>query len=283
MNKTISVFEEFDEKSGKNSSEKYIDFLIDNKKTFSERATNYTSLIEVEGQIEKYFFSEKGQDTNFFTVLNKLKKEIKESNVIVEDVPTSSVHYFSSGINKPQFHKEVFNVDIKACYISIAYNEGLISETFYNELLSGKKDLRLKLIGCLNSQPTIINYINGEPDNIEIKTNDFVNYYNYICYCAGAIMREIAELLKDDFLFFWVDGIYFKTEENKKLIFEVLNKYNLRYTFETLTTFEVEQGEKSFFVSYFKEYKKKTFNLPFPTLATINKKQKLKTIKNKIK
>ena len=131
MNKIISIFEEYDETTEKNKSEIYIDYLNKNKKTFKETATNYSSLIEVEGQDEKYFFSEKGQNQKFFLLLNKLKNEIKKSNVIVEDVPSTSINYFNTAINSIQHHKQVFNIDIKACYISIAHREKLILPAYF--------------------------------------------------------------------------------------------------------------------------------------------------------
>ena len=85
-------------------------------------------------------------------------------------------------------------------------------------------------------------------------------------------MMEVADGLQDYFLFYWVDGIYFKKDDNiildenqpsiqvVKYIFE---KHNLDYTTKNIQKMTIINKNKNIYLQlYIDNYKKSEFYVP---------------------
>ena len=109
--------------------------------------------------------------------------------------------------------------------------------------------------------------------DVKIKENEKNRaiWFN-ICKKLDEIMMEVAEAIQDYFLFYWVDGIYFKKDDNIKnddlqpsiqvikLIFE---NHNLDYTIKDIQKMTIINKNKHIYLQlYIDNYKKSEFYVP---------------------
>jgi hypothetical protein len=79
------------------------------------------------------------------------------------------------------------------------------------------------------------------------------------------ILEKTAEIAGNDFLFFWVDGIYLKSAAKLEKIRELWRSYCYEFTEEILNNFVVSANDRGkLFVNFEKNGKIKKFNLPTP-------------------
>ena len=68
-------------------------------------------------------------------------------------------------------------------------------------------------------------------------------------------MSECADKIGSDFLFFWVDGIFCKTEAAARKVTEILEKHGYRYSFDICESFRMVENEREKVLEYFKPKK----------------------------
>ena len=242
-----------------------IAFLNAKKKIFFVSLTSYTATLKIEGDKKKYLYSKDGKIQDF-TVLNKIKKEIKNSNLYIDNVRTSNIKYFSLTNLKPCKHKIIYNIDITDCYPTTLMNLGFITPEFHAELSKVEKLKKLKSLGQIATRKTVYAYSDGTLQTVEQKQNDYLrNVWFTICQETGETINECKNSI-DSFLFFWFDGIYFKNPKDAEKIKEILTKKKYKFKEETLTNFEVKKDKQNIKITYLKDGKEKNFNLPLPVL-----------------
>ena len=238
--------------------------LIKDKISFSWSQTNTTSVIDVPCKNLQYSILDSLTRKEVFFAHSKIKSDLKKCNVIIDEVPQQNINYYSLTSRTGNNFKlnNIFCIDIKSAYPSALLNEKLISKQTFDDLQKLDKLERLKAIGMLASKKTVLYYEKGKIENYEVKVNDFYNFFFYTQYVIGEIMQEIENLLGGDFLFFWVDGIYFKNIENKEKIIDILKKRNYLFSIEALEYIEIIKKQK--ITVHLKPENKplKTFNLP---------------------
>lgn len=144
----------------------------------------------------------------------------------------------------------VIEVDINEAYWKTAYILGIINEEIYEEGKKGtlKKYTRLVALGSLAKKEVEYNYDeNGYVGRKEIRSTLTENVWYTICKRVSDVMQSAKVLLGDDYLFYWVDGIYFV--KSKKNI-EKLKKFFIQngYTSKEEKTDKVAFGHKWFAV-----------------------------------
>lgn len=111
----------------------------------------------------------------------------------------------------------------------------------------------------------------GKNTGSEEIINPLSNFFFYCVQKTENIISEIKhEILMDDFLFSWVDGIYFTNPYYAKLIqAHLFDTYKMQSTFKELTEFEVKIKNEFYRISFFEqpENKKKSFAIPLPETA----------------
>jgi hypothetical protein len=154
-----------------------------------------------------------------------------------------------------------------------------------------KKEYRLKLVGSLATIKTIFEIEGGEIKKIsQEKDERYRQIFFYVCFCAGELMTEIKKYLKNDFLFFWVDGIYF-VNQPPELVQYMLKTQKMESKIEILNNFIFEKKDFNYNISFFKkdEIKPKVFkfsteNGNLNKIKLVNKNtKKLINKKNEIK
>ena len=95
--------------------------------------------------------------------------------------------------------------------------------------------------------------------------------YKNICKETGNIMTEVAEAIGDYFIFYWVDGIYFKKEpkipENYlnpsvQVVEYIFNKYNLDFKIKNIDKLLIINKKETIYLQlYMNEKLKSRFNI----------------------
>lgn len=156
------------------------------------------------------------------------------------------------------FRPEAFCVDIKSAYLSCLKNEGIIPYDLFKKVNRLKKFDRLKCVGMLATQKIIFDYKNGKLFDYSVEADHRSrNYFMLVCKIIGDIMTEIASASAGDFLFFWVDGMYFKTEAAAIKATEILKSKGYQYTFDRLTQFVIDNKEAHAYIQFKKWSEKK--------------------------
>ena len=105
---------------------------------------------------------------------------------------------------------DVYEADISMCYYVTAFKLGFMSEQMY-ELCKGlPKSHRLKLLGAIATSKTFRRYEDGQIVFETVLEDETLRMAWFkICFYVGQAMQTVKDALKDNFLFYWVDGIYF--------------------------------------------------------------------------
>lgn len=246
-----------------------VQFLIKTKQTFTLALTSYTAAIKILGDKINYLYTKDGKIQDF-SLVTKIKKEITASKLHVDNVRTGNIKYFSLTNLKPCKHKKIYNIDITDCYPTTLKNLGFITPEFHAEISKIDKIKKLKSIGQIATRKTVYEYQDGVAVNVFQKQNDhFRNVWFTICHETGETINECKNST-DSFLFFWFDGIYFKNKNDAQKIRDILIKRNYKFKEETLTNFVVKKLKNNLIITYDKDKKTKTFNLPLPENNTNN-------------
>jgi hypothetical protein len=229
-----------------------IDYYSD-EKIFKIRLTNYSTKITVND--ESIFLSDSKPDKEVFMLYNKMKSEILGE---MRNEEKNYKYFCFSGLRN--FSGDCSSVDINSAYLTVLKNEKIISEKTYNDIFKRtqgkKKENRLKAVGMFAKNPTEIVYYNGKPFSI-INKRDI---YSWVFFLAVSetykAMEAVKKELKREFLFYWVDGIFLRKNENKAI--QILKDLNFESKIENIEKLENNDG----IITYFKDQKEKMLFLP---------------------
>ena len=117
---------------------------------------------------------------------------------------------------------------------------GIISKEIYNEGLKKDKITRLASLGSLAKRKEVYTYDGSIYRHVEtIRSYETENLWFAICKRVSDIMQSLMNNLGDDFVFYWVDGIYFKrSEENIKKVTDFLSECSYECKFEDVSKVE---------------------------------------------
>lgn len=228
--------------------------------------SGYSLKLIVENNV--YLFCDALSRTNFFSALNKIKKEITDTAVIFDDVQ-DKVSYYNHSLSrfKGHFHYDhIYNIDIKKAYAKTLLNELLITAQTYKYLDKLNKMDRLKVVGSLATQTILVEKENGVmkkgfPKIIE--DENLRRCFFHVSNIIGEIMNMCAKIAGEDFIFFWVDGIFLRSDYKKFEILSYLSSLNYDASCEWLTDFNIESKSGYNNITFFDEDKNfKEFNLP---------------------
>jgi hypothetical protein len=117
------------------------------------------------------------------------------------------------------------SLDLNNCYARVLYNNLLIDEELYLLLINQPKQVRLVTLGMLAKAFNHRGYNGAKCENGESiycnRKTDYANIYFYAIEQTGIVMNTLKHILGDDYLFTWVDAIFFKGRASKKKIDEM--------------------------------------------------------------
>jgi hypothetical protein len=232
--------------------------------------TTYTSQIKTGiPELDLYLLASK-HPLKVFAAHAKVKKAVKNSGLEMPDLTDADLKYYSiSKKLKPGNYGTVYCIDIKAAYPTALKNIGFIDPETYAYLMKQDKQTRLTACGMLAGTKHVFKYNGSELLDFEIIEKETKPVFLAAVATIDEILEKTAEIAGNDFLFFWVDGIYLKTDQKLQEIRELWRNYCYNFTEEILTNFLVTANNKGkLFVNFEKNGKIKQFNLPQPQNKT---------------
>lgn len=217
-----------------------IQMLIDAKEDFIIKHGTYTT------KIEKHYgtltFSNVKFRNKVFVAANMVKRDCLQSEHVDQIMHTQ--HFRKNYANTDQenqiYHERVLNIDIKGAYASCLYNTGLIREKTFSYLLGLRKEERLPAVGMLARSH--VKYVYQEGECVEVKPHrePTAELFFYLISEIDVVMRDLKFILGKYFIFYWVDGVFFRYDTPKALVSEVenyLESLNYKYSYETCENF----------------------------------------------
>lgn len=132
---------------------------------------------------------------------------------------TKKVMYFkySSQIRPGDDFRDCINIDLSAAYWETAYMLGLLSKDTYKRGFKVSKQVRLAAIGSLAKKKRVYEFDGRKQRLLDITRSETEFLWDVICDRVGDLLCRVADKCGDDFIFFWVDGIYVKKRSAKKV------------------------------------------------------------------
>lgn len=246
--------------NGKNARS-YIEFLKDAKIPFVLTCSNYTTMIKADNIINMKFVQTM-MSNRCFAAFSKIKSDIK--NVAPPDINKSQLQYFLHDFNRSFKEDEVMNIDLKSAYAAILYMDKIISDETFQYLSTIPKSDRLASVGMLASKKTEF-YFDHEGVIVDVveKRSEKENFFFYAVKRTFEIMTELRNIIGENYLFTWVDGIYFKYDHYAMLeCAEYLDSIKFDFSAEILKNFLLDYSELGIKIEFYKEGKLKRLNLP---------------------
>tara|TARA_R100000655_G_scaffold22905_3_gene46264 strand:+ start:1581 stop:2489 length:909 start_codon:yes stop_codon:yes gene_type:complete len=166
----------------------------------------------------------------------------------------------------------IIEMDITMAYWRVAFNLGYINEDFYKKVKNIPKYMRLRLLGSIAAEKIIEEYEGKKRISINVKSNPKMQaVYKNICKETGNIMSEVADAIGDYFIFYWVDGIYFKKdpiiEKNElqpsvQVVEYIFNKHNLEFKIKNIEKLLIINKKETIYLQLYMDNKLKSrFNI----------------------
>jgi hypothetical protein len=246
-NKARSIFQVSAEQFSRKSS-----FLYMNKMPFT---------MVISGGVYELYSDEwncksidKTFDPKAMNFVKKIKKHVKDNFVAMKFVnknyKNSNIKYIDVNpkIKAGDVVEGVCCLDIKSAYWRTALLMGVISREIYDKGLAIDKITRLASLGSLAKKKEVYTFDGEEYKRVDIvRSYDTENIWFALCARVSELMQKMIDDLGDDFLFYWVDGIYFKrTDDNIKKVTEFLESCS--YDIKEEPVSKVEFFEDHFFV-----------------------------------
>lgn len=204
----------------------YIRYLKSEKRDFSVIKTGYTlQIVRPDGA--KYFYSDKRVNNALFSIVNRIKKDIDNSGMEVPALRPHNIDYYgiSAYFERHPAHdcpEDMVCIDLNSAYAQSLLNAFLISRDTFAALQALPKADRLRAVGMLATRKVILQYEAGKLKKAELKSDEhYRNCFLYACDITAKAMQMIATDYPDEFMFYWVDGIYLK---NTNIVNEIAAK-----------------------------------------------------------
>lgn len=159
---------------------------------------------------------------------------------------------------------DLLNIDIKGAYASCLFNSGLIREKTYQYLMGLPKECRLPCVGMLARSYVHYKYDEGELLDVSLFRSETAQLFFYLIAEIDIIMREVKFILGKYFVFYWVDGIFFRYDTPKALVQQVesyLMSLGYNYRYEKITDFHYKNVDGDVRTMFYKngEFKDMSF------------------------
>lgn len=225
------------------SAEPTIRRLKLSRETFTVRKTSKTTNLKLD--YVNHFFADKHYFGNIFPVLEELRRQLDKNEKAILDAPFSGEHkdvkYYEFSRSVKNFEidagtvyeiPDVIEADITKAYYRGMYLLGWIDADFYYRCINLDKADRLILVGSIATVVTIEMYelgrlIHSQIDFNELHRTAWFKLCSYVDSALLSLKKQFDTISKDVFLFYWVDGIYFRD-------FAALAKDGTFYTYKEI-------------------------------------------------
>jgi hypothetical protein len=229
------------ELTGLSRTEKILSDISKNEGKYYLEQTTYTDTIIDQNQ-NKIIVAPNFTANNTFIASKKIISDYENSGIYLENIPQSVIRYYNLN-NNEFFYDRAILIDINAAYPTALKNTGIISEETFNFLMRLKKIQRLKAIGMLASSKFVYEFEKGELISTrKTDRNKYADIYFYASYEIGEILQKCSVLNKNDFLFYWFDGIYIRPNWIYAAeIMKLLKENNFEYSVSWIESFSAKE------------------------------------------
>lgn len=225
---------------------------------FTSTISTYTH--KVDSEAGKFVFMRGYKGKKCFQAFCMLRTDVSGNNLPF--IKENELRYFDTALGQI-YLDEIYSTDIKSAYANILYNDKVISEKSFNFLCSLPKPDRLAAVGMLAARHTKYTFDEtGEIIDVEKYVSPFSNVFFYAVRKTFYIMKDCKTAIGNDFLFSWVDCIYYPTLRAGLIVAECLNDYKLKYSDGLLREFECIEKKEAYKIKYKKADKLKAFYIP---------------------
>lgn len=204
---------------------------------YTLKLSNYTTIIETPSRI--FSWNDHNLDTKAFIAYQMIKRDLNEYTANERpEIERAKLEFFDT-YTEDTFNRDmVFAVDIKSAYATILYLDGFICEKTYGYISTLDKKARLAAVGMLASRRDVFYYKGKELLSCDKIVNPYENYFWYCVKRTSEIMQQIAGQTKP--LFYWVDGIYFETVDDKAKAKDILEAQGFKYSEKNCFMLQIE-------------------------------------------
>lgn len=240
-------------------------FLEQTECSFELIRSNYT--MEVKSQLinEKYVATM--QSKQMFAAFAKIKSNVKAKPI--PQITRDELVYYQHNFRESFFSKIVSNIDLNCAYATVLLNDNIISPETFKYLLRLPKQARLVSVGMLASRKKSFNYQQGVITGYDEKVSDLSPFFYLAVKRTFEVMTVLKKICGRNYLFTWVDGIYFHPDETiEKECKAYLDSISFGYKNEELKEFQVKFLPRKITLDFKKwnvkksEWDRKVFNLP---------------------
>lgn len=251
----------------------YKDLIRIAKVPYTMILSNYTTELICPYLNIDLMFVNSFQSQNMFMGYNMIKRDLLKWSANEQPaIKYEDVVFFENNIKETLEYKDIVNLDLNSAYATVLLNEYFIEKKTYQFLQTIPKIDRLACVGMFASKKTTYYFDeSGKAVNWEIKEADTSGYFIYCIKKVGDLMKEIKAAIGEDFLMFWVDGIYIKNNGSGsvKKARKIIEDHRYNYKEKILPTFKTFKSEKNKIKvilgeEYLDHCKIKEFNYPAP-------------------
>lgn len=244
--------------------------------------SNYAMEIKSELINDKFVTSMQGKQV--FAAFAKIKSNVK--NKPIPAITRDSLIYYQHNFKSSFYTDRVYNIDLNCAYATALFNKKLIAGDTLKYLLRLPKQARLVSVGMLASRKKTFSYGEGMLEGYSEYVSEYAPFFYLAVQETYNVMSELKKIIGQDYLFTWVDGVYFKPNDvAMKECEQYLQSVNFGYKSEVLNKFMVKFLETKIMLTFNKWsgkkqlWESKVFNLPHK--ETISEKIALSIINNK--
>ena len=286
--------------------EMWLDYLTNRKETFDLFISKYTVVLksynEETGKETRKSFSDKSLNFKIFHIVKKLKTEVEiwlmNNENFHEVKERAMIRHYNYVNNLPKEIKEFYFVDISAAYLTSLYLNNIISEFIFNLINELPKKDRLITLGMLAYEPFKIPYVDGIKGEIEKVRNYYSPVFYTACALIETLMDDLIKLISDkgellsihsfdrseNYLFYWVDGLFFRNKNDINTISEFLTNKGYKFRIGTCYNWKLKEHDNYFNLEFEQEDKgkleKKVYNIPYHFQNIKDRTENIKLLRN---
>lgn len=241
--------------------QQYLDFCAQTGLPYTIIESNYT--LEIQSDFCNIYFMQNVMNKKAFIAGAKIKRDIKLTGLKKPEINNSDLRYFNfNEIALPLINKPVYCIDIKSAYANVLKNSALITDNTFKYMANLDKKDRLACVGMLASKKDHFNMVGNDCIDTFTIRNENENFFYYCVDTTHRIMNLCKKEIGHDFLFFWVDGIFFQGAENIPIIQRILTEKGYKYSLDGCSEFQFIDTDTEKKIIYYKNEEKKEVFLP---------------------
>ena len=213
-----------------NRIEDTIESLRENKLKHTIAKTSLTTTLNFKNLI---FKQTKGGliKNNELYFIKKVKDHVLKNSAGVY-CNRSKIKYVKEGqITKNRWYSsQIWEIDLNAAYWNFAYKFNYIDKDLYLKGKKVSKLCRLVSLGNLAKVTTILNFNGMEYEfQNQIKSEDTEGVFFSVSLKTDEVMNICRTIADKNFLFYWVDAIFLKSEKTKNEIIDYLKSQDIEF------------------------------------------------------